>query len=219
MRAGRPQREKARRRSAWTGGPPTWHSRGRGEKGRLQRRPGQLVHDPQPAGPVAVGQADALGPVHLPDLVRPGRPGGGGRRPAAARGRIQAGPPQPPLGRAGGRPVAGRGSLPQDRQQPGGPPGRVFPPQLEHGRPARGRLGVRRGRRGVIARPERVGAAQPDPPTHGPDGPRGDAVGRRQTGRRFAAPVAVPELFPDGDGDGAGHGGSSRERRGRHPWL
>ena len=100
----------------------------------------------------------------------------------------------------------------QDRQQPGRAPSRMVTAELDHVGPARGRLGVQRCRRGVVARPERFQAAPAQAPAEGADGPRRHTVGCGEGDRGLAAAVPLAELLADGDGYGAGHAESSQGR-------
>jgi hypothetical protein len=71
MRSGIPQRAKARRSVTTVSIAGTFIHRPEGKNAGQEESAGIFIDDPQPRDLDAVGQADLLGSIHLPDLMRP----------------------------------------------------------------------------------------------------------------------------------------------------
>lgn len=94
----------------------------RGENRGLEDRAGELVGDPQPTHPLAVGQSDLLGRVHLPDLVGSARPVASGVGSTPGGSGVEAGSGEPPLeGPLAGDPPSREPLCQQDGDQAGTP--------------------------------------------------------------------------------------------------
>jgi hypothetical protein len=165
-----------------------------------------LINEPQPAHLLAAGQADQLGGVHLPDVVRVRGAAALGAG-AALGGGVQSGLSEPALqGTDAGQGRGGEVVAEQDADQ-GGAPGGVVATHLQGGlmqrRGGSARLGPRVGGREVVRRPLTEAAQE------AADGACGEAEFGGDGGGVLALVPAPAEGAAQRGGDGTRHGRSS----------
>jgi hypothetical protein len=157
-----------------------------------------LVGHPQPADPLAAGQADLVGRVHLPGVVRGAGPGAAA---AAGRGRGQARPGQPALDGARVRRGGVREAARQLDAQQAGPPVGVLAAQREG---VIDPVGPPAAAGAAVARRVRAGGAEGAQQVA--DGARGQAEAGRQGGGVGVGLGGLPKGGPDRQRGGGGHG-------------
>jgi hypothetical protein len=202
IRAGRPQRAKARRRTSWAASAPTRAQVPRGENRGPEDRAAALVGHPQPTG-LPAHQGQVLAGVHLPDVVRvlgaPVDPAGG---PPGRRG-AQPGLSQPALQSAGGgdrMPQAAQVDADELRSPLGVVTAQVQG-SLEDGLP----LGRARARPGPVGGDQRGIVAGAEPRDQGSHGALGEAESLSDLSGRLPVSPSCTEDEADGDGDRARH--------------
>ena len=155
-------------------------------------------------GPIA--QANRLGGVHLPGLMRPGRSGRIPGRPPAGGGGGKPRLLEPALQGTLARPGALRIALPEHHPDQAGAPRRVIAAQLAGDLAPRRRGAGVGGFRPRIAGRNALGADAAEAATQRPDGSLGEVEGSGQGRCGLALLEPGEEFLADGERNRTGHG-------------
>jgi hypothetical protein len=185
----------------------------RGENSRLQDRATAFVDDAQPADPAAALQADLLGSIHLPDLVRVlGALRILGDWTSAAWRRPQPCLLKPALQRAFRGQSLGAVQAAQKDEDQAGAPGRVFAAELQRF-VAKGGTLLAVGIAVEVRRGERIRTDVAKTLQQMTHRARCEAEGRRNRRRGFALASAALDNLTQGQWGGMRHEQSSLKKR------